>query len=114
MCADVHKFVSECAVCLQMKDSSLCPTGLLQPLSIPTLVFEDILMDFIIGLPLSRGKATIMVVVDCLSKYGHFISLPSDFSSLTVTSAFVTDIIRLHGIPRSIVMDRNPSFIRDF
>lgn len=55
-----------------------------------------------------------MVVVDCLSKYGHFLSLPSNFSSVTVASAFVTDIIRLHGIPRSIVTDRDLHFIRDF
>lgn len=97
-----------------MKDSSLHLAGLLQPLPIPTLVFEDISMDFITRLPPSRGKATIMVVVDRLSKYRHFLPLPSDFSSLTIGSTFVTGIIRLHGIPRAIVTNRDPHFIRDF
>ncbi|TYJ21579.1 hypothetical protein E1A91_A08G072400v1 [Gossypium mustelinum] len=72
MPCNVHRFVSECSIFQQMKDSSLRPVGLLLPFLIRTLVFEDISMDFITGLPPSWGKATIMVVIDRVSKYGHF------------------------------------------
>lgn len=97
-----------------MKYSMLRPTDLLQPLPIPTLVFEDISMDFITWLPSSKGKIVIMVVFYCLSKYGHFSALPSSFSSETLASIFVSDIMRLHGILGSIVMDRNPHFMLAF
>ncbi|KAD6454163.1 hypothetical protein E3N88_08869 [Mikania micrantha] len=110
----VQQFVSQCQVCQQMKTSSLLPAGLLQPLPIPELVFECISMDFITGLPFSHGKTIIMVVVDRLTKYGHFIALPTAFNSTTVATIFVTEIVRLHGIPADIVSDRDPRFLSDF
>ncbi|KAG9444940.1 hypothetical protein H6P81_016280 [Aristolochia fimbriata] len=97
-----------------MKDSSLSPAGLLQPLPIPELVFEDISMDFITGLPAAKGKTVIVVVVDRLSKYGHFSALRGNCTSESVAAVFVTDIIRLHGIPGSIVTDRDPKFLHNF
>ncbi|XP_069150863.1 uncharacterized protein [Solanum lycopersicum] len=97
-----------------MKDSHLHPTGLLQHLPIPDQVFEDIAMDFITCLPSSKGKTTIMTVVDRLTKYGHFIPLPSTFSTYTVAEAFVIWVIRLHGTPRTIVTDRDPRFLHSF
>lgn len=111
---DVQIFVAACQICQQMKDSHLHPTGLLQPLPIPDQVFEDIAMDFITCLPSSKGKTTIMIVVDRLTKYGHFIQLPSTFSTHTVAEAFVVGIIRLHGPPRTIVTDRDPRFLHLF
>ncbi|KAF5763515.1 putative nucleotidyltransferase, Ribonuclease H [Helianthus annuus] len=113
MRADVHTFVTQCQVCQQMKSSCVSPGGLLQPLPIPDLVFESLAMDFITALPPSHGKTVIMVVVDRLSKYGHFIALPSSFTSSTVASIFVSEIIRLHGVPLNIVSDRDPRFMSD-
>ena len=63
-------------------------------------------MDFITCLQSFNGKTTIMTVVDRLTKYVHFIPLPSIFSTRTVAEAFVVDIIRLHDPPRSIVTDK--------
>lgn len=97
-----------------MKDIHHHPTGLLQPLPIPDLVFEGIAMDFIMCLPISKGKPTIMTVVDCLTKYGHFIPLPSTFSTELVAETFVVGIIRLHGHPRTIVTDHDPRFLHTF
>ncbi|KAJ0927423.1 putative nucleotidyltransferase, Ribonuclease H [Helianthus annuus] len=111
---DVQSFVSRCQICQQMKSSSLTPAGLLQPLPIPSAVFESIALDFITGLPNSFGKTVIMVVVDRLSKYGHFLGLPTSFTSQTVADHFIKEVVRLHGIPVDIVTDRDPRFMSDF
>ncbi|PHT77527.1 putative LRR receptor-like serine/threonine-protein kinase [Capsicum annuum] len=111
---DIQTFVAACQICQQMKDSHLHPAGLLQPLLIPDQVFKDIAMDFDTCLPSSKGKTTIMTVVDRLTKYGHFIPLPSTFSTHTVAEAFVVGIIMLHGPPHSIVTDCDPRFLHSF
>ena len=71
-------------------------------------------MDFINGLPYPIGLSVIMVVVDQLSKYGHFVALKHPYSAKTVAEVFVKEITRLHGIPRSIVSDRDPVFTNQF
>lgn len=86
------------------------PEGLIQPLDIPEAIWVDLLMDFIAGLPISNGYSTIMVVVDCLSKYAHFISLRHHFIVVKVPQLFLDNIIQLHGVPKSIVCDRDKVF----
>ena len=105
MKGDIQRFVAHCAICLQNKYSNLAPRGLLQPLPIPKQIWDDISMDFIKGLPLSRGFYSIFAVVDRLSKYGHFISLRHPFSAHSVASIFVCKVVRLHGFPNSIIYD---------
>ena len=78
---DVRNYVRACAVCRRNKPDLAAPTGLLQPLPIPTVTWEDISMNFIEGLPKSRGKDTILVVFDRLSKYAHFLTLSHPFFS---------------------------------
>lgn len=74
---DVKRFVAACIDCQMTKYSTQKQGGLLQPLPIPTQVWEDVSMDFMVGLPLSNGCTTIMVVVDRFSKYVHFAALPA-------------------------------------
>ncbi|KAK4384513.1 Transposon Ty3-G Gag-Pol polyprotein [Sesamum angolense] len=84
--------------------------GLLQPLAIPTQAWSSILMDFIEGLPKSEGKDCILVVVDRLTKYAHFIALTHPFSTESVARTFIDSVYKLHGLPVNIISDRDEVF----
>nr|GEW71774.1 putative integrase [Tanacetum cinerariifolium] len=88
--------------------------GLLQPLPIPRKIWDCISMDVITHLPLCGGKATVLVVVDRLSKHGHFCSFGQNFTAPQVAEVFIRDIIKLHGFPSLIVSDREPIFMSSF
>jgi hypothetical protein len=107
-------YVRACDICQRQKYAATSPGGLLQPLPIPNSVWEDLSVDFITGLPKSKGFEAIMVVVDRLSKYSHFILLKHPYTAKTVPEAFVKEVVRLHGIPLSLVSDRDPLFISHF
>jgi len=77
-------------------------------------VWEDISLDFIEGLPSSHDNDSILVVVNRLSKYAHFVALSHPFSTKTVVEQFVEHIIKLHGMPKFIISDRDPIFISKF
>ena len=91
------------------------PTGLLQPIMIPEWKWDRVTMDFVSGLPLSTSKKdAIWVVVDRLTKSAHFIPVRTDFSLDKLAELYVSQIVRLHGVPISIVSDRDPRFTSRF
>lgn len=114
MTKDVRAFIRSCSVCQQVKVPSTKPGGLLQPLPIPMAIWDDISMDFIIGLPSVAGKAVIVVVIDRLSKYCHLGALPISYTGAGVAEFFVQKIVRLHGIPKSITSDWDKIFMSKF
>lgn len=111
---DIKDFVKNCMICQQAKSNHTHPNGLLQPLPIPQQIWEELSMDFTVGLPLSRGYSVIFVVVDRLSKFGYFIPLKAAFSSVTVAEAFINNVVKLHGVPKSIISDRDRTFLSHF
>lgn len=110
----VKEFVQSCRVCQQAKPERNLPPGLLQPLPIPSGPWDMATMDFIDGLPQSKQFNCILVVVDKLSKYAHFIPLAHAYTASKVAELFVDTIYRLHGMPKILVSDRDPVFTSKF
>ncbi|XP_072066649.1 uncharacterized protein [Arachis hypogaea] len=104
---DIRQYVLSYCICQQAKVENKAPAGLLKPLPIPSQVWKDIAMDFIVSLPVSSGYSVIMVVVDRLTKYAHFLPLKQDFNSKTVAETFINNVVKLHGFSKSIVSDRD-------
>ncbi|PNX97560.1 retrotransposon-related protein, partial [Trifolium pratense] len=90
----VQEFIKACDTCQRQKYAATTPSGLLQPLPIPGLVWSEISMDFITNLPKSNGYEAILVVVDRLSKYSHFVPLKHPFTARSIASIFVKEIVR--------------------
>jgi hypothetical protein len=111
---DVMSHIKECSTCQANKDEQTHPVGLLQPLPIPEHKWEIISMDFITGLPKVQGKDCIFVVVDRLMKFAHFFAIATDFSAAQVADLFFREVFRLHGLPKTIVSDRDNRFMSTF
>lgn len=106
----MQQFVAQCVICQQAKPERVKYPGLLQPLPIADHNWQIISMDFIEGLPKSGNYSCILVVVDTFSKYGHFIPLAHPFTVLSVATTFLNNVYKLHGLPESIISDRDRVF----
>ncbi|KAA0065422.1 ty3-gypsy retrotransposon protein [Cucumis melo var. makuwa] len=112
---EVAEFVSKCLVCQQVKAPRQKPAGLLQPLSVPEWKWENVSMDLITGLPRTlRGFTVIWVVVDRLTKSAHFVPGKSTYTASKWAQLYMSEIVRLHGVPVSIVSDRDARFTSKF
>ena len=104
----------ECPTCQRYKADLSAPGSLLQPLPISGAIWIDVSLDFIEGLPKSRGKDTILVVVDRFSKYAHFLPLSHPYTAVTIAQLYFDRVFKLHGIPKTLVSDRDKVFVSHF
>jgi hypothetical protein len=115
MKSDIAAYVARCDTCQRVKAEHKRPAGLLQPLDIPVWKWEDISMDFIVGLPRSqKGHDSIWVIVDRLTKVAHFIPVKAAYTTSKLADLYIDNILRLHGAPKTIVSDRGPQFTAKF
>jgi hypothetical protein len=112
---DIAEYVSLCATCQRVKVEHQRPAGLLQPLKIPEWKWEEIGMDFIVGLPRTQGGYnSIWVIVDRLTKVAHFIPVKTTYSGDKLAELYMSRIVCLHGVPKKIVSDRGSQFTSKF
>ena len=118
MIDDIHAFCESCTVCKRTKPTNHRPYGPLNPLSVPTYPWETIGMDFIGPLPESKDRDStydiITLVIDHLTGMIHLVPSRQDYTSRDVAELVFTNIYRLHGLPKSIVSDRDRLFTAGF
>jgi hypothetical protein len=111
---EIVAYVARCDNCCRVKAIHMKP-GLLQPLSIPGWKWEEIIMDFIVGLPTTeKGFDSIWVIMDRLTKSAHFIPVKSTYHPHNYADIYFQQVVRLHGVPKSIVSSRGPQFTARF
>ena len=112
---DITKYVSECDTCGRVKADHMHMPGFLQHLPIPVWKWEDIFMDFIVGLPrMSKGYDSIWVIVDRLTKSAHFLLVDTRYSAKKYAKLYFDQVVTLHGVPLTIVSDRGLVFVSCF
>ena len=111
----ITAYVTRCDNCSRLKAVHLKFAGLLQPLPMPGRKWEEISMDFITGLPLAQqGHDSIWVIVDRLTKSAHFIPVNTRYLAGKYAELYVSQIVRLYKVPRTIILDWGPHFIDHF
>ena len=114
---DITKYVAECDTCGRVKADHMRTLGFLQPLPIPIWKWEDISMDFIVGLPrMSKGYDSIwvIVIVDRLTKSAPFLLVDTRYSAKKYAKLYFDRIVTLHGVPLTIISDRGSVFVSHF
>ncbi|GKB04999.1 putative reverse transcriptase domain-containing protein [Tanacetum coccineum] len=115
MKTDIATYVSKCLTCAKVKAEHQKPSGLLQQPKIPEWKWEKITMDFVSGLPRTpNGYDTIWVIVDRLTKSAHFLPMKKTDSMEKLTQQYLKEIVCRHGVPVSIISDRDSRFASGF
>lgn len=110
----VDRYVPSCAECQMSRTSRPASFGVLRPLPVPEKPWEDISLDFVTGLPECEGYDAIWVVVDRLSMMRHFVSCKTTVDARGLAEMFLKEVVRLHGLPRTVISDRGLQFAAVF
>ena len=114
MKASIATYVGKCLTCARVKVKYQKPSGPLQQPEIPKWKWEQISMDIVTGLPRSQcGNDTIWVIVDRLTKSAHFLSTKETDKFSTLADIYLKEVVSRHGVPTSIISDRDPHFTSD-
>jgi IS30 family transposase len=112
---EIAAYVAICDNCERTNADYQRPTGLLQPLQISQWKWDEIGMDFIVGLPRTRaGYDSIWVIVDRLTKAVQFIPVKTSYSSAVLVDIYMSWIVCLHGVLKKIVSDQGTQFTSHF
>lgn len=112
---DIAQFVYSCLTCQKSKAEHQRPGGLMQSLDVPEWKWDNISMDFVTGLPnTAKGNDAIWVIVDRLTKSAHFIPIKISILLEKLAEIYISIIMKLHGIPSSIIPDRDLRFVSRF
>jgi hypothetical protein len=112
---EIASYISKCDICHRVKAEHQHPAGLLQPLQVPEWKWESVGMNFITGFPKSsRGNESIWVIVDRLTKVAHFIPVKTTYTSGQLADLYLSRIVSLHEVPKTIMSDRGTQFTSRF
>jgi hypothetical protein len=112
---EIARYVARCDTCRRVKAIHMKTAGPLQSLTIPTWKWEDISMDFIVGLPrTAKGYDSILVIVDRLTKIAHFVPVKTDHPVAVYAQLYIARILSLQGVLKAIVSYREPQFVSKF
>jgi transposase InsO family protein len=112
---DIQTYVQTCDLCQRNKTSTQAKPGLLQPLSVPERRWQSVTLDLTVGLPATKsGKDGVLVFVDRLTKYTHFVPVSAALGAKDFARKFIKHVFANHGLPESIVSDRGSTWANQF
>jgi hypothetical protein len=115
MKSEIARYVARCDTCRRVKVIHMKTAGPLQSLPIPTWKWEDISMDFIVGLPkTTKGFDSIWVIIDRLTKIAHFLPVKSKYTMVAYVELYIARILSSHGVPKTIGSDQGPQIVSMF
>ena len=112
---DIAEFMAKCSTCQQVKIEHQKPSGSMQEFTIPTWKWEEVNMDFVMGLPRTRHQHdSVWVIIDRMTKSAHFLPVRTSYSTEDYAKLYIRELVRLHGVPLSIISDRGTQFTSHF
>ena len=108
---EVADYIAEYLTCQRVKIKHQLPARLLQLFDVPESKWDLVSMDFMVGLPLTQRKNNVIwVVVDWLTKTGHFIAMRNTYTLDRLVRVYIKEIVRLHEVPRFIASNQDTRF----